>query len=501
MTVSADGRRRWAWLAVGVGLLLLANGRWIIAPAAWLALPGWLVFVGRSRPVRGLTIAFVAWLGVFLLAWRGIVPAPGWMYLAITGTYALVYFVPVAAHRLVASRLAGEASTLVFPLAWVGVEFAFQRWVTPYGSWMSIAYSQTDLSLLQSAALTGTAGISFLVTWLASSVAVALRADRGERRWRLLGVWAVVFSLVLGWGEVRLFRAPEDLEGIRTASIMPSGRLLSDLEKVLPPIRPGSAVERGIIEEVRASASALNDDLLRRTVREARAGARLVAWSETAGRVLAEDEGVLLERASRIAAEESTSLVLAYGVWHPGGDPPLQNKVAAIGPDGAVAWHYEKSHPIVGPESPLVGAGEGRLLSIRIPAGTIGAAICHDLDFPDLLRQAARKEIGLVVGPSYDWSLITDIHGRMARVRAIESGFTLLRPTYNGRTLAVDPWGRTRASVDHPADAVVAHVPVLHLGTVFGSLGNWLGWASLVGVAVLTAIAARRTEKKEDHGR
>jgi hypothetical protein len=119
-----------------------------------------------------------------------------------------------------------------------------------------------------------------------------------------------------------------------------------------------------------------------------------------------------------------------------------------------------------------------------------------------MLRQAARKEIGLVVGPSYVWSLITDIHGRMARVRAIESGFTLLRPTYNGRTLAVDPWGRTRASVDHPADAVVAHVPVLHLGTVFGSLGNWLGWASLVvGVAVLTAIAARRTEKKENHGR
>lgn len=491
-STGSDAGGRWVWLAAGVGLLAVANGRWIVPLASWLGLLGWLVFVERSRPAVGLTIAFTAWLGVFLLAWWGIVPAPGWLYVAITGTYALVYFLPVAAHRLVVPHLGGLTSSLVFPLAWVGIEFVFQRWITPYGSWMSIAYSQTGhLALLQVVAVTGPSGLSFLVTWAASSMAVVLRPDRDGRQWVPLGVWALVLLTAVGWGQARLLRAPDDLAGIRTASLVPSGQLLGDLEDALAPVRLGDAVADGLVDEVAARASILNDDLLRRTVREARAGAHLVAWSETAGRVLAEDEAALLARGGRIAAEEGVILVLAYGVWHPGGAPPLQNKVAAIGPDGSIAWQYEKSHPIVGPESPLVRAGDGRVRSIRSPAGEVAAVICHDLDFPELLRQAAGEEVGLVVGPSYDWAVITDIHARMAHLRAIESGFSLLRPTYNGRTLAVDPWGRTRASVDHPDDAVVAHVPMVHLGTVYGSLGDWLGWASLVGFVILTALAAR----------
>lgn len=496
MSAGSRDRRRWIWLLAGAGLLLVSNGRWIVTLAAWLALPGWLVFVDRSRPGRGLAIAFLAWLAVFLVAWRGIVPAPGWLYAAITGTYALVYFVPVAAHRLVASRLAGAAATLVFPLAWVGVEMVFQRWGTPYGSWFSLAYSQTDLALLQATAVAGTAAVSFLVTWLASSIAVALGREPRGRRWTALAPWAAVLALALAWGEVRLLRAPDDLTGVRTASIVPAGALLGDLEEALAPIRLGEAVERGLVDDVVDRAATLNEDLLRRTAREARAGAEIVAWSETAGRVLAEDEAALLERASRVAEEWGATLVLAYGVWRPGADPPLRNVVTAIGPDGAIAWDYEKSHPIVGPESPLVDAGEGRIRSLRTPAGSVGAVICHDLDFPRLLRQAADEGIGLVVGPSYDWTLITDIHARMARVRAVESGFSLLRPTYNGRTLAVDAWGRIRASVDHPDDVVVAHVPVVRVGTLYGALGDWLGWVGLVGFAALVVAAAARRGRR-----
>jgi len=502
--LASGGRGRWAGLVAGVLLLLVANGRWIVAPAAWLALPGWLVFVERSRPGRGLTTAFCMWLGVFLVAWRGIVPAPGWLYVAITGSYALVYFVPLVVHRLVATRLNSVAATLVFPFSWVGVEFVFQRWITPYGSWMSLAYSQTgQLALLQVAALAGTAGISFLVTWLAAALAVGLRpvrradrVDRGGRRWSPLAVWAAVLAAVVGWGGVRLQRAPDDLAGVRTASIMPSAPLLDDLEGALAPLRRGGTLGQQLVGEVAAKAGALDEDLFRRTVREARAGARIVAWTETAGRVVARDETAFLERGADIAAAESVTLVLAFGVWRPGATPPFQNKIAAIGSDGSIAWRYEKSHPIVGPESPLIVPGEGRLRSLPTAAGKLSAVICHDLDFPELLRQAAAEQIGLVVGPSHDWALITDIHARMARLRAIEFGFSLLRPTLDGRTLAVDPWGRTRAAVDHAGDAVVAHVPVLHVGTVYGALGDWLGWLTIPGLVVMVVITARRTRSK-----
>ncbi|MDH3732196.1 MAG: hypothetical protein OEU54_01635 [Gemmatimonadota bacterium] len=487
--------RHLSWLAAGAALLLVSNGRWMVAAAVWLALPCWLVYVDRSPRWRGLGMAFLVWTTVFLVAWQGLVPAPGWIYVAIVVAYALAYFLAIVAHRLVASRLTGVAATLVFPLAWVSVEFAFQRWVTPYGSWLSVAYSQTDLALLQATSVGGAAAVSFLITWFAGSAALALR---GDRRWRPMLPCVAAVATVLVWGQFRLARAPHDVEGIRTASLVPSPALAAELDGTMAGVSLHERPVGDVLADVGSQAAALNEDLLRRTEREARAGARVVAWSETAGRVFPEGEAELLRRASAIAAAERAALVLAYGVWTPGGSPPLRNAVTAIRPDGTVAWTYEKAHPIVGPESPLMDPGSGRIESIDLPSGSLGAAICHDLDFPRLLRQAARDETDLIVGPSADWPIITDMHARMARLRAIEFGFSLVRPTQTGRTLAVDPWGRIHASVDHATDVVVAHVPVGGVSTVYGATGDWLGWAALGGLLSLLYRARRGTSSTAD---
>jgi len=481
----------WIWLALGVGLLLVSNGRWIVAPAAWLALPGWLLFVDRSHARWGLPIAFAAWLGVFLVAWRGIVPAPGWLYVAITGSYAVVYFIPIAIHRGIARRLGPVAATLVFPSAWTGIEMVFQRWITPYGSWFSIAYSQSAEPLLQVAALAGTAGITFLITWLASALAVALERRAESVRPGGLLSWAAVLVVALVFGEVRLMHAGSGPAPIRTASILPDARLMAGLDEAMAAVSLDQPLDAEHRDEIVRRAEELNDDLLARTAREAAAGARIVAWSETAGRVLATREEALLERARRLAADRRVALLVAYGVWTPGAHPPLRNEVVAIEPDGRQAWVYEKSHPIVGPESPFVAAGDGEVHVLRASGARIAAVICHDLDFPTLLRRAARVKADLVVAPSDDWPLITDLHARMARMRAVESGFALLRPTRGGRTLAADAWGRIHASVDQPDDAVVAELPVGRVATPYAALGDWLGWGSLAGLLSLVVLAAR----------
>lgn len=489
------GRARpgpWIWLALGAALLLVSNGRWIVAPAAWLTLPCWLLFVDGTPARWGLPAAFAVWLAVFLVAWRGIVPAPGLLYLAITGAYAVVYFAPVALHRLLAPRLGGAAATLVFPFAWTGLEMLFQRWVTPYGSWFSIAYSQTAGPLLQVAALAGTAGITFLVTWVAAALAVAV-ARRPAPGWRAgLTAWAVVFILLLGWGEVRLAHAGSGPAAVRTASIVPNARLLEAVNESMATVRLDQPVDAAARDDVVRRSEELNDDLFARTLREARAGARIVAWSETAGHVLASREDAFLERGERLAADEHVALLLAYGVWTPGAHPPFRNEVAAIGSGGHLAWTYEKSHPIVGPESPLVAAGDGRIRTLQVGQERVAAVICHDLDFPRLLRRAAAERADLVVAPSDDWRLITDLHARMARMRAIESGFSLLRPTRGGRTLAVDAWGRIHTSVDQPGDAVVADLPVGRVPTVYAAAGDWLGWTSLAGLLGLVLAAGRK---------
>ncbi len=486
-------RRGGVWLVGGAVLLLVSNGRWILSAAAWLAPIGWLVYLDRTAPARGLARALPLWVAVQLVMWRGLIPAPGAVYYLIAGTYAVVYFLPLAVHRVVAPRLSGAAATLVFPTAWVAIEFLFQRWVTPYGSWFSLAYTQAGaLTLLQLSSVTGTAGVSYLLTWFAATAAWI--AQPGPRaRLRAAVAYGVCLAAVLLLGRLRLSPTSSDEALVRVAGLVPGAELTVALEAELAPARAGVAIGPTELERIVAVADRINDDLLARTRREARAGARLVAWSETAARVLRRDEGALLERVGRLAAEERVDVIAAYGVWDPAARPPFANKVAALAADGTLAWTYEKAHPIVGAESPLIAAGAGSIERLITPYGSVGAVICHDLDFPALLRQTDRPKLGLVVGPSADWRAITPLHADMAMVRAIENGVALFRPTSNGRSLAVDARGRTLSRVDYADDAVVAFVSATPAArTVYGIVGDLFAWFAVASLGVMLVVALRR---------
>jgi apolipoprotein N-acyltransferase len=489
------------WLAAGVALLLVANGRWLIPPVSWLALVGWLVFLERSPLGRGLAVGSTLFVLVQFVVWRGIIPAPGLLYYLIAGTYGLVYFLPLAVHRFVAPRIPGLQSTLVLPLAWVSIELVFQRWITPYGSWVSLAYTQTDnLALMQLTSLTGLAGISFLMVWLGSVTAWMLRSGHSSRaRWRALGIYAGLWLAVVFFGHLRLSRAHPVGEVVRAAAIVPSPTIMGEMEETLAPVRRGEQLSPSSLDRIATIADRLNKDLLARSRREARAGAHLVAWSETAGRVLETDEAELLQQASHLAEEESIFLFLAYGVWDPSSQPPLQNKVVAIDAAGEVAWHYRKAHPIAGSESPFMSAGEPILQILETPYGRASAVICHDLDFPALLRQASQKGIGLIIGPANDWPEITPLHANMAMVRAIESGFSLLRPTSDGRSLATDNRGRVIARLDYSDDVMVALLAAEPETTLYGRVGDLFSWLCVFGMLLMFVRAFAPSQRRSSN--
>jgi apolipoprotein N-acyltransferase len=490
----------WDWLVLAVALQLIANGRWIIPQATWLAPIGWLVYLERSCTRRALALAFVLFVLVQFVVWRGLIPAPGIWYYLIAGIYAAVYFLPFALHRTLAGKLPGFRATLVFPTAWVGIEFVFHRWITPYGSWFSLAYTQTDfLPLLQLAAITGAAGISFLITWFAAVVAWSLNRERSaNQRLRAAMVYGLALLCALVFGQLRLGGQQSDGELVRVAGIIPSPELMTEMETAFAPVRRGEPITDSRLAMIASSAERLNGDLFARTVREARAGARLVAWSETAGRVLKSEEARLVERASRLAAVEGIELILAYGVWDPEARPPLENKLVAVSAAGDVAWDYQKAKPIVGAESSFTQAGDGLVRRLETPYGAVGAVICHDLDFAPLMRQANRKQIGLILGPSADWRDITPLHANMAILRSIESGFSLFRPTSSGRSIATDTRGRTLAAIDYADDAMVAHLRAVSVNTLYGAIGDLFAWLCLGTFIVLGGLVVVDRRRKLD---
>ena len=282
-----------ALLVAGLLAVVLSNGRYATSSAAWIAPALLLLFLGRQRPWRRLSILIPCLVAASFVMWRGYIPAPGWLYYAIAGSYGLAYALPYVVEASLGSLGRRPwTSTLLFPCAWVSVELLLDR-LSPYGSWISIAYTQIDLSAIrQSASVVGLAGITFFVTWTSTMLAwVVLRSSNVERARSGIVCWTLVAATMLAYGELRLRRTNEPAESIRTALISPCPDLREAFERELAPVPESGTADRAALDPLVEAARALNEDLIAATRREARAGARLIAWSETAAKILSTGRG------------------------------------------------------------------------------------------------------------------------------------------------------------------------------------------------------------------
>ena len=169
MTNEKDAHRHsYVWLGIAIAFLPFATGRWIIPIAAWLGPMFMLRFIRSQMPVKGLLIGYAVMVAVFSFAWNGMVPVPTPIFYAIGSLFGVYLVLPYALDRFLAPRFNGLLATLVFPVAWVTVDFLNASF-NPYGHWALLAYTQHgNLPLLQLLSITGIWGVTFIVVWFAS---------------------------------------------------------------------------------------------------------------------------------------------------------------------------------------------------------------------------------------------------------------------------------------------------------------------------------------------
>ncbi len=71
----------------------------------------------------------------------------------------------------------------------------------------------------------------------------------------------------------------------------------------------------------------------------------------------------------------------------------------------------------------------------------ISYTICYDATFSDFLLTMDRKT-NLYINPSWDWSEIVDLNYRMQGISAIQNGVVLFKPTVDGWSTVMDPYGK-----------------------------------------------------------
>ena len=476
-------------------------------PVLWTAprYPAWAV--GAA--------AVLSWLGGTTRYWPYFVRTleqPLTAAAILLGGSAIAYGACVLLFRTLLARRRIGLAALAFPAAWTCAEY-LHRLVGGVGAWWSIGYSQAEVGpIVRIAAVTGVAGISFLVLAVPAVIAAVTvpgertacphpTADavatpktvtidgaagtahqgRNMRRSRALAgdapavssvrktvrcrTFGVAVVLILGVGGVGAWYSAAEGPVVRVAVVA-----LAQPPMYVPvDSAPGAAM---IAEAVTMVGRAADQ------------GAQVVVFTEKAWHATRSDIALLSGPLDEVATRRGIHVVVGSELEHPDG-----NVNAAIAYPGDIV--YAKRYLVPGLEA---GLRAGRSV-VPVPGRPWALAICADLDHPDLVRENRANGATLLLAPALDFTVDHWLHSRMAVVRAVESGIAIARPAQLGELVGVDARGRIAVAVE--TDITETRMALADLGTSqgatpYGRWGDWFGVPTLTIMSLGVLVALRR---------
>ncbi len=375
------------WLIIGSILLVFSNGiHYIIPVATWLA-PVFLIrFLRTQTKAKGLTIFGLINCAAWVIMQFGIYPDLGIIGTSFGVVYGIIFFLPFLADRLLAPKVKGFLATLVFPSAWVIIEYSLAS--NPYtGSWFALAYTQLDnLPLLQLASITGIYGISFLINWFASVVNWAWEAEFSlPKIWKGVSLYLGILMLILLLGGAYLTFFPADSETVRVAAVTRSFDVDEEVEYCRENFS-GDELSNCYLNGINQRSL---DEFLQGSQQAVNAGAKIIIWQENGLVVRSKNEAAYVDQARELAIQENVYLVMGTKmVDKDKGEAYDENKIIFITPEGEIS-EYLKNHKVAGDEHIL---GDGKVLIQDSPYGKLASLICYDFSLNiKLWRRFASK--------------------------------------------------------------------------------------------------------------
>ncbi|MFE9575608.1 nitrilase-related carbon-nitrogen hydrolase [Nocardia sp. NPDC006044] len=429
-----------------------------------------LILAPRVSAATAFLVGSLSWLGGERQLWPYFTetleqPVP--VTVLLLGGTALLFGGIVTVTRALLLRGRPGLAVVALPAGWVTVEFLLAV-AGPFGAWWSIAYTQADvLPVIQTTALTGVWGVTFLILLVPSAISVCLAPEVTQtQRLRVLGATAVVLAAVGVFGFWRLAVAP-DTDSVRVGLVAVAQ----------PPdyVPADSADGRDMAARAVAEIERLADQ-----------GAQAVVLPEKAWRAddstLAALSGPLTEVANRRNVQVVAGLILSTG--------GTSYNAAIDYPSGTL---YAKHYLIPGLEDEHRPGTRWQ----NVPGKPWALAVCFDLDHPDLVLANQRRGATLLLVPALDFTDDHWLHSRMAVLRGVESGMGVARAPQLGELVASDSRGHVLASETTDVTVtrtILADIPLTSGGTVYARFGNWFGWTCVSLFCVtLGAAAWRRT--------
>ena len=472
-----------------------------------VALSGWS---GRGVPIpgvparRGFILGLIAgfihfagtvyWTGATVSTFGGLPVFVAVIVAALLALYMAAYIALTGALTAVLTQRFGIGGLCLAPAAWVAMEYL--RGIVLGGfPWIPLGNTMvTLLPIAQLASAAGVYGLSLFVAFVnVGFAAAALTA--GRTRLLAAGGTLGLIALLSVWGGMRL-----------------AGNELTS----------GTPIKIGLIQGNIAQTDKWNparaDMILQRYLQlsqqAADNGAQFLMWPESSTPFYFEEDlaGGMVRGLARGLGKP---LLLGSDEVEDADPPRTYNAAFMLDTHGATAAVYRKIHLVpfgeyvpfqrllffVGPLVEAVSAfSRGtRVTMLPVEGHMISTAICYEVTYPALSREAVRQGSEMLTTITNDaWygdSSAAFQHFEMAAMRAIEQGRYLARAANTGISGIIDPYGRVLVRTElFETAAVVGEARFVQHKTLYAAIGDLVAYVSMATVllALVIAIRARR---------
>ena len=476
------------WLLTGSACLLFMGGKWNIPALTWIGSVFFLKYFRNVRNFWGVILALPVIYIASHIYFIGLAEQvePGFRIL-INLSFTFYIMIPCLADSVLHSRIRNRLlSGLVYPSALIAVQFllSYNEQLGTILHWTASLFPQKPV--IQLISVTGVWGPSFLVGWVASTINMLWEEKFNPSRIRMpLIVCAGTIFMVILYGSFRMLLSPPEPGTVKAGSVI-SGFREDNLFYIYDDMNEKEKSEQK--EKYRLLTFQVQDDLFTTSEKLIPSGIRILSWASGNAAVFAEDEPALIKRMQDFAREHQiyffpSLLVLGKHNY------PDENHVLAIQPDGQIAYDHFKGR------SPNKGYYQGNIVEIiKTPYGRIASPICYEMEFHRFIRQAGKNGVDIFIVPGDEPARgAANMHTELSMLRGVENGFSMVRTTLEGLTMAADYQGRILSQLNFYQTlanrSIIYEMPVKGTRTFYARFGDWFAWLCITGFVVLIIYA------------
>ena len=457
------------------GFSLNGNLGWMM----WIAPIPVLYISFQVKPGQAFVLAFAAYL-IGKLSWfsylLAVLPKP----LAIIYTLIIPVFFAliVLASRKIQRVALSDFSVIAFPVLFTSYEYLLFIF-SPDGTATSIAYTQSNyLPLIQIASLTGILGISFLLCFVPALIAYILfNLKKNKNNSALLSTLSVVLASTFIYGLMRLHEPQK-------GKTLELGLAVID-----------ESAYKGVYQHDPAKEKQLTDVYLLEVTRLADLGAKIILLPEKAIIVNDSTCDSILQKFASLAVSRRIRIILGGTKQK---DGYYLNNAWVISDRGAFLADYQKVNLFEG--EVLDGCKPGNKISIyRVDSLNEGVAICKDMDFQQFILGYSKRSPSVLFVPAWDFVQDGWLHSRMAILRSVEGGFSLVRNARQGRLTLSDWRGMVVAEANSESGTqtqLLGELSVDPHPTIYARAGDWFGTVCLFATGGFLFFVLSRRKRK-----